>query len=179
MRVLVAYATKHGATPDIADRIAGTLTGAGHEVTLCPVAEADDADRYDAVVLGSAVYLGHWRKEALTYARRQWENLGTRPVWLFSSGPLGTQLVDEEGRDLRDAADPEELPELLDVLHPQGHHVFFGELDPKRLTVAERALRRLPAGRKLLPEGDFRDWDDVDRWAERIAARLRDGPPSP
>jgi menaquinone-dependent protoporphyrinogen oxidase len=57
--------------------------------------------------------------------------------------------------------------------------VFFGALDPKRLTLAERALRKLPAGRNLLPEGDFREWVDVDHWATQIATHLHNATPSP
>lgn len=132
-----------------------------------------------AVVLGSAVYLGHWLKEARDYAQRHQAALATGPVWLFSSGPLGAGRVDDEGHDMREAAVPNELPELVGPVHPQEHHVFFGALDPKRLNLAQRALRKLPAGRELLPEGDFRAWPEVDQWATQISTHLQDTEPSP
>lgn len=172
MRLLVAHASKHGATAGIAARIAETLTASGHGVTVRPLSEAGDPAGFDAVIVGSATYMGHWLKDARAYLRQHQQSLATRPVWLFSSGPLGEAKVDEQGKDLREAAAPEDLPELLASVHPREHRVFFGALDPKRLTLPERALRKLPAGRALFPEGDFRDWEDIDAWAAHVAAEL-------
>ncbi len=42
--------------------------------------------------------------------------------------------------------------------------VFFGALDPGKLSFAERSLRKLPAARAMLPEGDFRDWAEIETW---------------
>jgi menaquinone-dependent protoporphyrinogen oxidase len=67
---------------------------------------------------------------------------------------------------------PKEIPEFLEALHPRGHHVFFGALDPRKLTFAERSLRKLPAARAALPGGDFRDWPEIDNWAAGIARDL-------
>lgn len=174
MRVLVAYDSKHGATAGIAERIAATIARSGHEVTIRPVAEAGDPADFDAVVLGCAVYFAHWLKDAKAYVDRHREALASRPTWLFSSGPLGTARVDENGVDLAEAAVPEELPALVESLRPQEHKVFYGALDPKRLALAQKALRTLPAGRALLPEGDFREWPEVEQWATRIATQLQD-----
>ena len=84
--------------------------------------------------------------------------LADRPVWLFSSGPLGTETTAAQGHDLREAALPKELGQLRDAIQSRGDRVFFGALDPDGLTLPERTVRRMPAGRALLPEGDFRDW---------------------
>ena len=113
--ILVAYASKHGATREIAERIAETLTAAGHEAEAKPVRDARDLDGYDAVVIGSAAYLGHWLKEAVEFVRRNQAILTDRPVWLFSSGPLGAEATDAQGRDLREAAKPKELAELAEL----------------------------------------------------------------
>lgn len=172
MRILVAHASKHGATSGIAERIGDILSRAGHDVTVRPIADADPAG-FDAVVVGSGMYLGHWLKDAVAYIRHHQESLAALPVWLFSSGPIGEAKVDHKGTDLRDVTAPQELPDLLASVQPREHRVFFGSLDPKYLTLPERALRKLPAGRKLLPEGDFRDWDDIDRWAAHLAAQLQ------
>ncbi len=90
-------------------------------------------------------------------------------MWLFSSGPLGTEPVDARGRDLTVAAEPKELAEFTQAIHPRGHRVFFGALDPGRLGLGERALRKLPAARAIMPEGDFRDWAQIEAWAAGIA----------
>jgi menaquinone-dependent protoporphyrinogen oxidase len=173
MHVLIAHASKHGATAGIAERIGAELTAEGHDVDVRPVRDTPDPSAYDAVVIGSAAYLGRWMKDATEFVRRHSVELSSRPVWLFSSGPIGEKTTDDDGRDVREVSDPRELPELVEAVHPQQHRVFFGALDPSKLTVAERALRHLPAGRELLPEGDFRDWSDVDAWAQDIAEQLR------
>src|SRR5262249_59264129 len=83
MSVLVAYATKHGATHGIAERIAERLRAAGLDAEVRSITDAPDPARYDAVVLGSAAYLGSWQTEATAFARRHRAALADRPVWLF------------------------------------------------------------------------------------------------
>jgi len=169
MTVLVAYASKHGATQGIAERIAESLTAAGQQAEVRPVRETGDLGGYDAVVVGSAAYEGHWLKEARQFVQRHRDELAARPVWLFSSGPLGTKTTDGQGRDLREVAQPKEIPELKEAIAARDHRVFFGALKPDRLSFAERALRKLPAARAMLPEGDFRDWTEIEAWANGIA----------
>ena len=123
---------------------------------------------YGAFVIGSAVYMGHRQKEAVQFVRRNRAVLAGRPGWLFSSGPLGTEPTDAEGQDLTAAA-PKEIAGFKEAIAPRGHQVFFGVLDPGRLGLGERALRKLPAGRALLPERDFRDWAQIEAWASGIA----------
>ena len=169
MSVLVVYASKHGATQEIAERVAQTMAAAGQQAQARPVTAAGALTGYDAFVVGSAVYMGHWQKEATEFVRRNRAVLAGHPVWLFSSGPLGTEPVDAQGRDLTVAAEPRELAEFTQAIHPRGHRVFFGVLDPGRLGLGERALRKLPAGRALLSEGDFRHWAQIEAWARGIA----------
>jgi len=89
MKVLVSAASKYGATAEIARAIADVLAGKGLEVTVVPPAEAGAIEQFDAVVLGSAVYMGRWMKPGRELAQRQAAALSARPVWLFSSGPVG------------------------------------------------------------------------------------------
>ena len=131
-----------------------------------------DLSGYSAFVIGSAAYLGHWLKDATAFVRRNQAVLAMKPVWLFSSGPLGTEPTDAQGRDKRGATEPKEFAEVKETIKPMGSRVFFGALDPGTLGFRDRALRTLPAGRALLPEGDFRDWPDIDAWAKGIARAL-------
>src|SRR5688500_8454366 len=94
-RILVAYASRHGATREIAERIAATLTVARQEATALSVEDAADLSTFDAIVIGGATYYGSWLKEAAAFVRRNQLVLATRPVWLFSSGPLGTGLTND------------------------------------------------------------------------------------
>ena len=178
MSVLVAYASKHGATRGIAERIADRLRAAGQEAKARPVEAASDLAGYDAFVIGSAAYMGRWRKDAVELVRRNRDLLASRPVWLFSSGPLGKEALDAQGRDKRESAVPTEIAEFREAIKPRDHRVFFGALSPTKLGFGERLIRMLPAGRALLPEGDFRDWQDIDGWAESIVQELAQAPAS-
>lgn len=174
MKVLVVYATRHGATAGIADRIADTLTAAGHDAVSTPVEQVTDLDDYAAVVLGGAAYMFHWLKPAGAFARRHHAVLATKPLWLFSSGPLGPDEPDAQGNDPRTTTRPKEWKELIELLHPRGERVFFGAFDPSSPPIGwgERIFRHLPAGSSALPPGDFRDWQDIDGWASEIATAL-------
>jgi menaquinone-dependent protoporphyrinogen oxidase len=175
MSVLVAYASRHGATQGIAERIAGRLREDGLAAAAVAAREVDDLAPYDAVVLGSAAYMFHWLAEATHFVQRNRHELAARPLWLFSSGPLGTDPVDAKGRDQLVAAEPKEFPELKETLHPREARVFFGAYDVEAppIGLAERLTRHLPAtAREAMPAGDFRDWAAIDAWADGIAAAL-------
>jgi menaquinone-dependent protoporphyrinogen oxidase len=175
MIVLVAHASRHGSTAGIAERIAAGLRDAGLEAVALPVRSVREVSRYDAFVIGGAAYMFHWMKEATAFVRRHRKALAGRPVWLFSSGPLGTDLVDEQGRDIFEATRPKEFDELAALVQPRGSRVFFGAWDPSAPAVGwgERLLRLMPAAKASLPAGDFRDWPAIDAWAADIAAALR------
>ncbi len=72
----------------------------------------------------------HWLKDATTFVQRNRALLAERPTWLFSSGPVGTDTVDKQGRDVLETTVPKEFPELRDAIHPRGEKVFFGAVDP-------------------------------------------------
>lgn len=176
MKILVAYATQHGSTREIAERIAARLREAGHVVEAQPITDADNLAGFEAFVIGGAAYIGRWLKGASDFVLRNRAILVEKPTWLFSSGPLGTKPTDAQGRDQVEAARPKEFAELQEAIHPRDLRVFFGALDPGTLGLRDRAIRALPAGRALLPEGDFRDWPEIDAWAAGIA---RDLAPTP
>ena len=175
MKVLVTHASRHGSTAGIADRIAATLRARGLEAESIPVTEVDDPSGYDAYVIGGAAYMFHWLKDATRFARKHRALLAERPLWLFSSGPVGTDLVDDEGRDILDVSRPKEFDELEEMLDPRGSAVFFGAWDPGAPPVglAERFMKMMPVSRSALPVGDFRDWERIDLWAEEIAGSLK------
>jgi len=160
MRILVTAASKHGSTAEIAELIGAVLVEEGLEAAVLAPDEVGDLHGYDAVVLGSAVYAGHWLDPALRLAERNAAGLAGRPVWLFSSGPIGDPPLPAEHEV--DAGRVEA------VTRPVEHKVFAGALLRTRLGFAERAL--VTALRA--PYGDFRDWGAIRHWARGIAAAL-------
>ena len=161
MTVLVAYASKHGSTEEIAHSIAERIRAHGYDVKAAPIAHVEDLDDAEAVVVGSAVYAGSWMQEATAFVRHHAGELSQRPVWLFSSGPLGEHIEDVEDQ-------PKQIPEFREALRPRDHHVFMGALAPEKLGFAERMMVKAVKA----PAGDYRDWDDVRAWADRIALEL-------
>jgi menaquinone-dependent protoporphyrinogen oxidase len=174
MPVLVTYSSRHGSTQGIAERIAERLQARGLDVETRPARGVRDAARYDAFVVGGAAYMFHWLKDSTSFVRRNRALLAQRPTWLFSSGPVGTDTVDKQGRDILEATIPREFPGLRDAIHPRGEKVFFGALDPdaKPVGLAERFMTLMPAAKASLPAGDFRDWPAIDAWADEIADGL-------
>lgn len=176
MKVLVAYASKYGATEGIAQRIGEKLTASGLDVDVRNCRELDAVSGYDAYVVGSAAYEFNWRKAARKFVEDNAEELAGKPTWLFSSGPLGTETVDEEGNDVLKGAEPKQFEEYRELVRPRGTQVFRGAYDHDKIRGADRMIVWMPAIRKIMPEGDFREWDAIDDWASGIATEL--GAPS-
>ncbi len=165
MRVLVSPASTHGATAEIGRRIAETLRHHGLDVDVSQPEHITDLDRYAGFVLGSAIYRGRWKAEAVDLLRDHAEVISSRQCWLFSSGPIDESSPSEPLR-------PEHEAELLKASGAIEHRLFGGRLDVERLTPPERWLARWVKVR----EGDARPWAEIDQWAIRIAAALIAGP---
>lgn len=184
MSVQVVYASRHGATAGIAQRIAEVLRSEGVDVALADAADRPDAGGFDAYVIGSGVQIGSWLKEGTEYLERNRETLASRPVWLFSSGPLpGSSKMTEDTDRLTQALGPEDGPgsggrkkivALSAAIRPREHRVFYGAYDPNDApkSMVERLVRLMPASKGVLPTGDFREWDAIQAWAREIAAEL-------
>jgi len=160
LRALVVYASRHQGTAEVADVIATEISGRAIDVTVASVDDVGSLDGYDGVILGSAIYMGRWQRSALDFVDRFVEELKARPVWLFSSGPIGDPPVPE--------GEPQDMLEVEARIGAIEHHVFAGRIEKDGLSRKERVIVR---GLRV-PEGDFRDWDDIRNWAVRIGAHL-------
>jgi menaquinone-dependent protoporphyrinogen oxidase len=165
LRVLVSAASMHGATAEIAQVIGQALSEHGVSVTVISPGEVRAIEDYDAVIIGSAVYAGHWLDPAAELVNRFRDALAARPVWLFSSGPVGNpsgKLAQAMGKD------PVDLAAMRAATHARDHRMFAGKLDRKHLSRLQRA--GLLVFRGL--DGDFRDWAQFRQWADSIAEQL-------
>ena len=162
MRILIATASRHGSTRDIAQWISQSLNEALTRSGIAAVIDVRDVDEvesiaeYDAAIIGSAVYMGRWLKGARNLVTREQAELETRPVWLFSSGPIGASGSSSPTSSWDEASWAVE------------HRTFGGKLDLTTLSARERVVLRLIRAR----DGDDRSHADVDAWTRGIGAQL-------
>ena len=161
MRVLVTVASRHGATREMGQEVAATLRAAGHEVDEVEPDEVEHVDPYDAVVMGSAVYVGRLALGLRDLVDRQGGQLRDRPTWLFWSGPVGDPPMPPTV--------PDDVTDLARASGARGVVCFAGRLDRDGLNISERALVALTRAEP----GDFRDLDAVRAWAQEVARELR------
>ncbi|TFH33140.1 MAG: flavodoxin [Anaerolineales bacterium] len=164
-QVLVTYASKYGATQEIAEEIGQVLSHAGLFTDVLPIKLVSDLPRYQALVIGSAVYIGKWRKEAVRFLKANEKKLSGMPIWLFSSGPTGegdpVELLN--GWRLPMAIQP-----IVDRIKLRGIHVFHGNVDMSKLNPIEKSMMKNVNAHV----GDFRDWDAIRSWANTVAVEL-------
>jgi len=161
MSVAIIVASKHGSTREIGEEIARNLRHSGIGSTLYDANEDVNLQGRTGVIVGSAIYIGKWMKEARSFIETNQQQLRQMPVWLFSSGPIGDQPPDK-------AIDANAIDELIAASGARDHQVFYGKLDPADLSRTERFVTKLVHA----PEGDFRDFEAIDGWAEEIASVL-------
>jgi menaquinone-dependent protoporphyrinogen oxidase len=163
-RVLVSYGTKHGATAEIAEHIGAILREEGHDVVVAPAGEVADPGAFDGVVLGSAVYMGRWRRDAQALLKRLVRRNGADPVWLFSSGPGADDTPDPANKWMH----PKKVRIAGEGLGARDQAVFGGRVPPEPSNFMERAmLRDTPEGKR-----DARDFQAITIWARAIADEL-------
>jgi menaquinone-dependent protoporphyrinogen oxidase len=156
--VLIAYATKHDSTHAVAEQIGHVLVDEGLQVVVRPAAEVREVDEFGAVVLGGALYMGRWHKDARHFMRAHRTALAERPTYVFAMGPVDLEEKSVAGaRKQLDHA----LAKTPDV-EPAGIAIFGGVIEPEHL--------RFPFNR--MPQADARDPDAIRAWAHGIASEL-------
>lgn len=158
MRVLVAYGSRMGGTRGIAELVGDALTDAGFQVDVRPAPEVSGLDPYDAVVIGGALYTGHWHRQARRFVKRHTGVLRERPVWVFSSGPLNGSAAEE-------IPPVPQVQELLDRIGARGHITFGGRLPADVKGFPASAMAKTHAG-------DWRDPERIRGWAADVAMEL-------
>ncbi|HET9615372.1 MAG TPA: flavodoxin domain-containing protein [Candidatus Limnocylindrales bacterium] len=161
MHALIVVATRHGSTLEIGQEIGVGLAEAGVPAEIRGPDEIETLDAVDAVIVGSAVYAGQWLGGAKAFVERFTPELRDRPVWLFSSGPLGDPPMP--------AADPAGVAPLIERIAPRAHRVFAGRLARHDLGVMEKVM----VAAVHAPDGDFRDRGAARAWGLEIGAALQ------
>ena len=166
IKVLVAYATKYNATKEISEKIGAALKEAGLQADVTPVKQVSDLAAYDAVILGSAVYVGQWRKEAAAFLKDNESVLAEKAVWLFSTGPTGEGDPVELLNGFRI---PESLEPVAERIKVREIGVFHGAVYQEKLKMHEKMMLKMVKA----PIGDFRVWDAITSWGTKVAEALK------
>jgi len=161
--ILITYATRYGSTTEIATAIADTLRLSGHRVDLVLVDSNPDPTRYDALILGSPLYMGKWLRSMTDYISRHKVTLAATPHALFT---VGYTLHLGGDRELA-AARLAEL-EFLHLINPVCSGYFAGKLKMEGLNEADKAICRMVG----LPDGDYRDPSKAAEWAGEALSYL-------
>lgn len=168
----MAYATRHGSTHRIATTVCGILRDAGIDADCRSAAEVESVAPYGAVIVGSAMYMDTWQQDAVRLLRRHLDDLTSRPLWLFSGGPLTDPPATEAPLPSR----PEDLEDLAVAAGARGHVVFGGRhAEPAPTGDAAAASE----GEAATHATDFRDWDVITEWAQSMVPKLEAALPAP
>jgi menaquinone-dependent protoporphyrinogen oxidase len=156
--ILIAYATKHGSTHEVAETIAARLAEAGAETHTLPVDRVGSIDGYAAVVLGAPLYMGRWHRDARAFLRRQRDALAKRPLAVFALGPVKDEPKQWDGAETQLYATLAHFPGI----EPVSVALFGGAIVPDTL--------HFPFSH--VPAGDLRDWAAIEEWAGRLPEAL-------
>jgi menaquinone-dependent protoporphyrinogen oxidase len=164
-QILVAYATRHGSTQEVAEAVAATLRERGLDVELQSVRKVRSVEKYQAVVLGTALYMFRLHKDARRFLVRHRVTLAERPVAIFALGPINDE--EKEWQGVRAQFDKElaKFPWLV----PAAKEVFGGKFDPAKLWFPYNLVPAL----KRLPASDIRDWKAIHDWASGVAENFQ------
>jgi len=169
--ILVTYASRYGSTREVAEEVAKRLRQHGQAVDVRTVDEVDSLDGFDAVVLGSGLYVGGMLKDAYRFLKRHQSTLETLPVAVFVLGPLTADQVREDHHKQLDDAIAK-----MGWLKPVAAEEFVGKYDPAHLRFTDKLAAVLPVS-PLYHETahDERDWAVIDGWADHLPDELHVG----
>ena len=167
-QMLVAYGTRYGSTREVAETVAATLGDQGIDTEVKVAREVRSLDGYDAVVLGTPLYMGALHKDVRALLEKNQVALECTPFALFALGPIKAgDGIDGSRAQLINAL------AKLPVPAPASTAVFVGVYDPARLGFRDKMLTALPAS-PLHGETahDDRDWETIHGWAAELANGL-------
>lgn len=165
---LIAYASKHGSTAEVAKKISELLLKAEIKVDVIDVKDNIDVKTYNNIIIGSAVYIGQWQKKAAKFLKENEKSLADKSVWLFSTGPTGEG---DPVKLMKGWKFPEGLQSIADKIKPHDVAIFHGVLDETKLNTLEKMTVKMVKA----PFGDFRDWEAIEEWANEIIKVIKHG----
>ncbi len=163
--VLVTYATRYGSTQEVAETVAETLRLHGLMVGVAHMPDVLSLEGYDAVVLGTAIYMFRLHKDARRFLARHTRALTMQRVAVFALGPFHDDPKEWEAARSHLDKGLAKFPWLA----PIDHEVFGGRFDPAKLRFPYTLIPAL----KRMPASDIRNWDAIRAWADDVAGKLQ------
>jgi menaquinone-dependent protoporphyrinogen oxidase len=169
--ILMAYATRYGATQEVAAAVAATLRDEfALVVDVQPLHDVQSLEPYRAVLIGVPLYIGSWPKDADRFLLQFQKALMHRPVAIFALGPISN--APEEAQGSREQLDKELAH--YPWLDPVEIQIFVGRYDPDKLRFPDNLLAVLPASPlHMKPATDLRDWEAIRAWARAVVGKLQ------
>ena len=162
-KILVAYASRAGSTGEVAEAIGQVLCEAGAAVDVRPAKEVTDLSPYRAVIVGSAIRVGKWLPEAVEFVENHRETLSQISVAYFAVCLTLKEDTEENRREVSAYLDP-----VCEIVQPVDVGLFAGAMDYSKLPFILRLVMKAMKS----PKGDFRDWEAIRAWANRVHDRL-------
>jgi menaquinone-dependent protoporphyrinogen oxidase len=161
IKALLVVGSRHGSTYAIANYLSASLNKEGLNTVVAYPEDITSLDAYDVVFVGSAVYRGKWLKQMREFVDDFADEIQTKKCYLFSSGQVGKHPMPEYDSAVH-------VDDILEKTGAAEHALFTGELDKSKLGLAERVVAKV----SKVPEGDYRNWDEIDFWAKQCASKI-------
>jgi menaquinone-dependent protoporphyrinogen oxidase len=165
-KILVSYASFCGSTGGVAEAIGRDLCEQGAQVDVRLVKNAQDISFYDGVVLGSSVRSASWLPEALEFVHKNQESLSRIPVAYFLTCLTLYNDTEESRKVARGYMNP--VLKSTPSVQPVDLGLFAGALDYSKLNIIYRTIMKSKMKKQGVPEGDFRNWEAIHAWAQRL-----------
>ena len=164
-RILIAYASDLGSTPEIAQAIGQELQSAGHAVDVADMKTVTSLEGYSSVVIGVPIYtgfaglgdIGNFLKTRFS------EQLVRMPVAVFVEGLL------HEGTAPNNDNVMNGIKQGISPITPVASVLFCGILDSKRAGFWTNHFGDI----RNIPSGKYQDWDRIRAWAKELPPLLK------
>lgn len=165
MKVLVAYATTHGSTAEIAGFMGGVLKERDLDVTVAKVNTIQSVKGYDAFFIGTPIYGGMWLTEMSQFLANFSADLAGKPIYFWM---VCIRVLEADG--YQHAQDEYVHKSVLEKIGVKDVGVFAGKLNLEAIDWNERWTLSARYDGKDLPgthNDDFRNWNIIRDWTSK------------
>ncbi|OGO15244.1 MAG: hypothetical protein A2Y93_02425 [Chloroflexi bacterium RBG_13_68_17] len=167
-KILVAYASRAGATAGVAEAIGKTLAEGGTLVDVRRMQDVSDLTPYRAVVAGSAIQAAQWLPEAVEFVRTHQAELSRKPFAVFLVCMTLAMRNPEYHKAVAGWLQP-----VRTLVKPVSEGLFAGVLDLAKIpSLGDRLKFRISVALGVWTAGDHRDWNAIRTWAEGLRPLL-------